>query len=97
MMTPGFTAEVALPAAEAIYRTVPGRPGGVPTVAALPSAGSSTDVNGGCIEGCVCVTAEGCPCCDVVASQQPITLQESTVAKRPAGNRFTGTYAAKHG
>ncbi|MFF1909942.1 hypothetical protein [Kitasatospora sp. NPDC058218] len=92
MLVPGFTAEVVLSAAGGTYRTVSDRSAGRPGTSVTPSA--AIGIGEGCIQGCVCVVAEGCPCCDVVATKQP-DIRESTVTRRPAGNRFNGAYAKK--
>lgn len=61
---PGFTADAAVYASETSYRLVAGASGSNGDSGVIPSfAGPKSR---GCIPGCICTTAEGCPCCDTI-------------------------------
>ncbi|MFJ9606194.1 hypothetical protein ACIRS1_07515 [Kitasatospora sp. NPDC101176] len=68
MNMPGFAAESSLGPPGGYYRTGAhrqGPPSGRRGVAPARALGSGLNASGlGCIPNCVCITAEGCPCCD---------------------------------
>lgn len=75
MRHPGFTAEAALGRSSAHYRTTVSWLGPlavVPTIAA-----SAAPRREDCLP-CVCVTPEGCPCCDVMTKEQPAFMSEGS-------------------
>jgi hypothetical protein len=59
---PGFTAEAAYYRSGNSYRAAAGRTGPADS-GVVPSLVSP---NRRCIQGCICVTPEGCPCCDSI-------------------------------
>ena len=78
MRMPGFTAETALLAAGRSYRAI-SRAGGRSS-AISPSLVASRGSKPGCDPTCVCVTPEGCPCCQSVGRGQPVLMQESSTS-----------------
>jgi hypothetical protein len=79
---PGFSAEAAVYATATIYRTQtgPAALSGSPA-AAMSVIGRTGSGGRSCDPHCVCVTPEGCHCCQVMAPQQP-QMRESTVSRR---------------
>lgn len=61
---PGFTAEAADYASGNSYRSTFGRTGTTAVSGVTPSLVAPD--GGRCIPGCICVTPEGCPCCDSI-------------------------------
>jgi hypothetical protein len=79
-MLPGFSAESTVYATGATYRlrAMTRASGAYPAarlVSTRPTSGQRCDPY------CLCVTPEGCPCCEVIAPQQP-DIRESTILKR---------------
>ncbi len=75
---PGFTAEASLEASTTQRRTGNYRSPRSTATQVLPQAMPHVRGRGGCMEGCICGTAEGCPCCPAV----PVRT------RRPRGRRF---------
>jgi hypothetical protein len=74
--SPRFTGESAVYATTGHYRTswLPGD--GEPSLWVALSVPGKRGRD--CIPGCICVTPEGCPCCDVIATRRPTMMRESS-------------------
>jgi hypothetical protein len=83
MSAPGFTGESALYPTVGHYRSAWSTARGEATLTAalspILSGGRGRGGRRGCIEGCICVTPEGCPCCDVLPPEQRILQREPSM------------------
>lgn len=79
MRSPGFTGELAVYRTSRSYRVAwSGRP--TMGLALMVLNGRSGQGRQDCIPGCICVTPEGCPCCDVIQDQTLPPMRETHVA-----------------
>jgi hypothetical protein len=80
MRSPGFTGESAIYATARHYRTARTVSGGAPSLTAALSLPPRPGQRGrACLPGCICVTPEGCPCCDMAAPRQPTMLRTASM------------------
>jgi hypothetical protein len=82
MRSPGFSGELALYRTGHRYRTTwPGHPAiGLALQARATWSGRPGPGRPDCIPGCICVTPEGCPCCDVVPDRMLAAARDTHVA-----------------
>src|SRR5438552_719030 len=66
MKVPGFTAEATVYATDRSYRMIARIPGSNGTPGVSPSLIGSRVPGRDCIQGCICVQPEGCPCCESI-------------------------------
>ncbi len=95
MSMPGFTAETALFATTRSYRAISRTARLKPLVS--PSLRLSRPTSRGpkpCIPGCICVTPEGCPCCDMLTRPGQVASPESAYPDYSITMTCTASHAA---
>jgi hypothetical protein len=85
--TPGFTAEAALSAHSTRYVTN-SRAKSSRAVVIEPQIRRNPD--SGCIEGCVCVSPDGCPCCYSLGWPYPLPPISADLVQNIIGQRKNG-------
>lgn len=90
MRSPGFTGESALHATIGRYRTTWPPGDGEPSLTTTLSVPVRPGQGGRpCIPGCICVTPEGCPCCDVATTRPPVLTRDSSALMRESSTQLT--------